>query len=394
MLTIVKVAKNGYFYPGANRLYRLFMPGPLAIKIKQEIYRQGPISFARFMELALYTPGLGYYIADWPKFGRAGDFITAPEISTLYSYSIAKQCQQVFESMPGDVLEFGAGTGMMAAQILQELEEKANLPHCYYIMEISSDLRARQKQTLQKHVPHLLSKVKWLNTLNNFQLKGVIIANEVLDAFPVHRFKFTKGRLQEYFVSLEADEFVLVLSDPLREVKDYIDAIKLPYQEGYESECNLLLLDWVKTISEILTKGLCLLIDYGFPRHEYYHPDRNTGTLMCHYRHQAHDNPLINIGKQDITAHIDFTAIAEAATHYNLLLSGFTNQASFLISCGMIEAVQNKPKSGQEYWNLVNEIKLLTSPNEMGELFKVMALTKELDYSLLGFRERNICEKL
>jgi SAM-dependent MidA family methyltransferase len=380
--------------PYWRNLYRLLMADPLAMKIKQEIHRQGPISFARFMELALYAPGLGYYVADWPKIGQEGDFTTGPEISTLYSYCIAKQCQQVFESMPGSILEFGAGTGMMAAQILQELEKRATLPHCYYIMEISGDLRARQKKTLQKHVPHLLSNVKWLNTLNDFQLKGVILANEVLDAFPVHRFKFTEGRLQEYFVSLEADEFILVLSDPLTEVKDYIEAIKLPYQEGYESECNLLLLDWVKTISRILTRGLCLLIDYGFPRHEYYHPDRNTGTLMCHSRHQAHDNPLLNIGRQDITAHIDFTAIAEAATRYNLLLSGFATQASFLISCGMIEALQNKSQSRQGYWNLVNEVKLLTSPNEMGELFKVMALTKELDYPLLGFRERNICEKL
>ena len=360
--------------------------------IKQEILCNGPITFARFMELALYAPGLGYYAAGLQKFGREGDFTTAPEISALYSYCLAKQCQQILINCPGDILEFGAGTGIMAADILLRLEELGTLPNHYYILEISADLKERQRNTINARAPHLRHKVKWLKTLKNFALQGVMIANEVLDAFPVHRFCYDNATLYEFFVVQADNDFAFELKTPTTSLKQHIQNINIDFSDGYESECNLLILGWLQSLSEVLRKGVLLLIDYGFPRHEYYHPDRNRGTLMCHYHHHAHDNPLIQVGMQDITAHVDFTCVAEAGVCAGMSLLGFTNQANFLLSCGMIQELQRQPE--EQYSKLANEVKVLTSPNEMGELFKVMALTKNLNTPLLGFSLRNMCERL
>ncbi len=359
--------------------------------IKQEILANGPISFAHFMEQVLYAPGLGYYSGDRPKFGQFGDFTTAPEFSILYSNCIARQCHQVLENSGEAILEFGAGTGVMAAQILKKLEIDRALPKKYYIMEVSRSLQTKQRETLQHQVPHLIHLVEWLATLEGLVLDGVVIANEVLDAFPIHRFKFQDNQLFELFVDVLDDQCRYVLLKPGQAVEQYIKKLNLPYQEGYESECNLLLFDWVKAVSKVLRKGLCLIIDYGFPRHEYYHSERNQGTLMCHYRHQAHSNPLIHLGEQDITSHIDFTAVAEAAIAANFAVANFTNQAGFLISCGIAEELQ---KQEENYFQLANQIKVLTSPNEMGELFKVMALTQNIDYPLIGFSLLDIREKL
>lgn len=363
----------------------------LAAKIKHEIDRHGPINFARFMELALYAPGLGYYAAGLSKIGKAGDFSTAPEISSLYSKCLAKQCYQVLQSCKGDILEFGAGTGKMACDILLELERMQCLPRNYFILEVSADLKERQKIHITSHAPHLIDRVIWIESLADFKLEGIILANEVIDAFPVRRFKMEDG-LKEFYVGVKKEEFAIELKTPTQELQNYIEDLQIEFAEGYESECNLLIQPWISSLSESLFKGVILLIDYGFPRHEYYHEDRNRGTLMCHYQHQTHTDPLTLVGLQDITAHVDFTAVAEAALHANLEVTGFTNQASFLLACGIIDELQKE--SEEKYSKLANEVKVLTSINEMGELFKVMALSKNVDLPLQGFSLRNMCERL
>ncbi|NNG14595.1 MAG: SAM-dependent methyltransferase, partial [Gammaproteobacteria bacterium] len=313
-------------------------PGPeatahserLQALIKAEIQAQaGSIPFARFMELALYAPGLGYYSGGLHKFGREGDFTTAPEISALFSQSLAVQCAQVLESLGhADVLEAGAGSGIMAAGILAELERLGQLPDRYYILELSGELRQRQQQTLQDKVPHLLEKVQWLDALPVSGFRGVIIGNELLDAMPVQIFRIEDGEVRELHVEAEGEGFAYkakpAAEDLIKAVRQIETQLGEPFAEGYESEINLAAQGWLHSISEIMEQGLLLFIDYGFPRHEFYHPQRSGGTLMCHYRHQAHPDPMVLVGLQDITAHVDFTAMAETAQACGLDVMGFT----------------------------------------------------------------------
>jgi SAM-dependent MidA family methyltransferase len=331
----------------------------------------GKIPFARFMELALYAPGLGYYTAGAQKFGEQGDFVTAPEISPLFAQCLARQCQQVLEQLEdGVILELGAGSGVMACDLLLALEQLACLPKQYLILEVSAELRERQRLYLAKKIPHLFNHIVWLDALPAEPIRGVIVANEVLDAMPVHLFCLTEtGDTQEIYVVREQDNFVW------------------EQEGGYTFEKNLMLPAWIKSISDCLTQGLILLIDYGFPSHEYYHPDRTSGTLMCHYRHHAHTDPLILVGLQDITAHVDFTAVAEAAVATNLQVAGFATQAAFLLNCGLLNLVVDRVSDNIKQRVLSNQqIQKLTSPAEMGELFKVIALTRDLDeIELLGF---------
>lgn len=357
-------------------------------------HSDGAISFARYMELALYAPGLGYYSAGLRKFGAAGDFITAPEISPLFSRCLARQCQQVLEVMEGgDILEFGAGTGSMAAEILRTLADRDCLPERYLILDISADLREVQYQTLQQQVPELLERVQWLNTLPD-RFNGVVLANELLDAMPVHRLGFNTKQLCEYRVTqLSPQGGFSWQQQPLADgrLRQQLEAIIAEqgantFVEGYISEINLNAQDWLRSLAAIIEQGLILLIDYGFPRHEYYHHERYQGTLMCHYRHRAHDDPLILPGLQDITAHVDFTAIAETAVANGLAVDGYTTQAHFLLSVGLPELLEQAmgEKLSQQI-TLNQQVKKLTLPHEMGELFKVIALTKELDIPLWGF---------
>lgn len=359
----------------------------LKAMIKEEIKAKGPMPFAVFMERALYAPGLGYYSAGATKFDKEGDFTTAPEISPLYSRCVARQCQQIIEETQGDILECGAGTGIMAATILLELEQLGALPNNYFILEVSADLKERQQRLIQEKAPHLFHQVKWLDDLAQFHMQGIIIANEVMDAFPVHLFKQEVSGIRELYVQLVGEEFSFMLGSPQPELINYLQSLEWQFPEGYQSECNLFIRGWIKSLSQALEKGAILLMDYGFPRSEYYHRDRSSGTLMCHYRHEAHIDPLINVGLQDITAHVDFTLVAEAAESAGLSLSGFTNQASFLLSCGLTDLLSQE--SSESYMKLANQVKILTSPNEMGELIKVIALTKNMDSSLLGFYMRN-----
>ena len=359
--------------------------------ISTEIRQQGPIPFARYMQLALYAPGLGYYSAGAQKFGPAGDFVTAPEISPLFSQCVARQCHQVLNELHGgDILELGAGSGVMAVELLRELERQQQLPAHYFILEVSADLRQRQQQLLKNEIPQLFSIVKWLDRLPE-RFTGVMLGNEVLDAMPVHKFYIEDG-VQEFYVDLKDNEFVWHLSTP--STLELIKQVEsMAFETEYESEINLLAAPWLSSLADVLEEGLILLIDYGFPRHEYYHPQRNEGTLMCHYRHRAHDNPLIYPGIQDITAHVDFTLLAEVAMENELTISGFVHQAGFLLNCG-IDSLIPKTEDVEVHYKFAQQIKRLTLPSEMGELFKAIAFTKNYSSPLIGFSAMSQLERL
>lgn len=346
-------------------------------------HHQGSIDFAQFMALALYAPGLGYYAAGTRKFGEDGDFVTAPEISPLFSRCLARQCQQVLAQTGGVILEFGAGSGTMAADILSELEQLDSLPSQYLIMEVSADLRQRQRETIEQKIPQLVDRVQWLEQLPE-QFHGVVVANEVLDAMPVQRFRVEADGISRAMVRHDASGFHW--SYQPWAVDAQLAEITRTLPTGYESEINTHITPWLATLTERMTQGAVLLIDYGFPRHEFYHPQRDTGTLMCHYRHRAHVDPLILPGLQDITAHVDFTAVAEAAVAAGFDVSGYTNQAYFLLALGLTELVAEiNPADTRTQIILAQQIKKLTLPSEMGELFKVIGLTKDCDLPLRGF---------
>ncbi len=354
------------------------------------IDQNGPLSFYQYMQQALYAPGLGYYSAGATKFGKAGDFTTAPELSPAFGQSIAQQCGEVFKDINSPViLELGAGSGALAVSLLKQLQDMDQLPEHYYILDVSADCRQRQHQRLQEQAPDLLSRVTWLNHLPQQALEGVILANEVLDAMPVHKFRYTHNCLEEYHVTHQQQQLTWEISPCTNDaLRTAVDNLNITSDRPYESEINLALPAWITSLSNCLSQGLILLIDYGFPRQEYYFPERHMGTLMCHYQHRAHDNPLIYPGIQDITAHVDFTAVAEAAFTNELTVAGYTHQAAFLASCGIHDLIQ------QHQTLNTSTIHTLLHPSEMGELFKCIALTRHLDKPLLGFHLLNQVERL
>lgn len=357
----------------------------LVDRIRIEIKTAGDsISFARYMELALYAPVLGYYASGAQKFGAGGDFVTAPELGSIFARCLARQCAPVLALTNGDVLEAGAGSGALAAELLLEMERVGQLPAHYFILELSTALRALQADTLRARAPHLLAHVAWLDTLPAGGFRGLILGNELLDALPVERFRLRAGHAVQIGVGLEHDRLAWKETAPDAKMQERLAPLALP--EGYESEIGLAAEGWVRSAADALEHGVLLLIDYGFPRAEFYHPQRDRGTLMCHYRHRTHADPLILTGLQDITAHIDFTAIAAAGTAAGLELLGYTSQAMFLLGCGLDEVVA--PLSGDDpraHLTVTNEIKKLTLPQEMGELFKVIALGRGFHAPLRGF---------
>lgn len=365
----------------------------LTEQIKQQIDKQGGlISFREFMALCLYTPNLGYYTSTNPIFGQDGDFITAPTLSPLFGATIANQIADLFTEQY-NILEFGAGNGKLALDVLQRLQALDALPEQYFILELSAHLQVLQQQTLKAY-PELYQRCHWLTALPTTPIKGIVLANEVLDAMPVNLFRIGEQQIvEEGFVAFEQDKFICRwLPAENLTIKQALTDIE-PLPVGYQSEVNLSIKPWLASISHILQQGLVLLIDYGFAKREYYHPDRHTGTLMCHFQHKAHPDPFIHIGQQDITAHVDFTAVADAAFEEGFSISGYTNQAAFLISNGIVELSQTLVEADRLKAN--NAIKTLTMPQEMGELFKVMALTKALgETDLKGFSLMDMCHKL
>ena len=363
--------------------------------IKERITEQGgAISFHDYMQLALHAPGLGYYSAGSRKLGKEGDFITAPETSPLFSRCLARAIQPLLETLPQrNVFEVGAGSGVMAAGVLDELAALNSAPQSYTILELSADLKQRQRETLKRHA----SLVNWQDSLpENFT--GIVLANELLDAMPVHRVVWAQGKLQEYYVAWKDGRFVWQtgeLSNPRLQTRfDEIISRLGELPDGYVTEINLAAEDWINTMATNLQQGMLLLIDYGFARHEFYHPQRVHGTLMCHYRHRAHDNPLILVGLQDITAHVDFTAIADSALAANMQVGGYTTQAHFLLGSGLTELLAESEGDAVQQLEMANQVKRLTLPQEMGELFKVMALTRNFPVNMPGFMLRDLRNSL
>lgn len=366
----------------------------LAYLIQRAIENAGGwISFAEYMQFALYATAHGYYSGGSQKFGDfkngGGDFVTAPQISPLFAQAITKQIAQVLVETDGDILELGAGTGKLAADILLtllqlEADFKA-LPRQYFILEVSDHLRQVQLETLQKRLPtELMQRVVWLNCLPK-TFNGAVIGNEVLDAIPVHLIHNTAEGLYARGVAFDEKNFVFkdrTLTD--QHLLEIVNKLNLP--ECYLTEICPAASGLIASLASMLEHGIILMIDYGFAAREYYHPQRNQGTLMCHYQHYAHIDPLINVGLQDITAHVDFTSIAYAGFNHGLLLSGFCSQAQFLMNCGILDLMsQVLPNDMGRYAPLAAAAQKLLSPAEMGDLFKVIALSKNFEAPLLGF---------
>ena len=358
------------------------------------------ISFARFMEMALYEPGLGYYSGGASKFGEAGDFVTAPEISSLFSRCLAGQCQQILrELLQPSILELGPGSGVMACDLLQALEQKNCLPEKYFMLELSADLKQRQQQLVVKKIPHLANRVFWLDHLPEQPFTGLILGNEVLDAMPVYRLIKKNGGFSELCAGITDDEFSWFHRFPEEQIITLIN--KLPGEitqdlsEGYVTEINLQIRPWLKSFADILARGVMLFIDYGYTRRDYYHPQRTGGTLLCHYRHHVHDNPFLYPGLQDITASVDFTLVAEAAVETGLKVRGYTTQAHFLLDSGLDELInQSHLTRVSDQAELGRQARILMMPGEMGERFKVMALAKDFNVPLAGFQSFDLRSRL
>jgi SAM-dependent MidA family methyltransferase len=356
----------------------------------------GWMDFRTYMNLALYAPGLGYYSAGARKFGAAGDFITAPEVAPVFSRCLGVQCADVLRTLGADsrVLELGAGSGVMAAELLLELERRDALPAEYLILDISADLRERQRETIAARASHLLARVRWLDMLPE-PFVGMIVANEVLDALAVERFAIRDGEVHALGVVYDYGRLTLAevragsrLTQAVRAIEQDIGR---PLPDGYESEVCVGLDDWMGSIMACLERGVALFIDYGLPRREYYAAERSTGTLLCHFRHRFHDDALDRLGLQDITAWVDFTAVAAAAEAAGCEVAGYTTQAHWLIDCGLGEFVANVETLGLvERLNLSRQAMVLTLPGEMGERFKAIALAKGYDAPLRGFATRDL----
>lgn len=344
----------------------------LAELIRGEIAAAGGwLPFARYMELALYAPGLGYYSAGAAKFGAAGDFVTAPELSPLFGRVLARQSAPVLAETGGGMLELGAGSGRLAVDAWRELERLGVLPEHYAILDVSGDLRERQRAIFAAEAPALLERARWLDVLPE-RLRGVVLANEVLDAIPVHRVAWREEGIFEQGVEA-AEEGFRWAERPAGGV--LLNAARaLPVAPEYASELNLAAPALVRTLGERLEAGMLLFVDYGFGRREFYHPQRSGGTLLCHYRHHVHDDPFFLPGLQDITAHVDFTAVAEAGVGVGLDLLGYTSQARFLLDGGLLALLGETDAADPAYAPLAAGAQKLLSPAEMGELFKVIGL--------------------
>ena len=349
----------------------------------------GDIPFSSYMETVLHAPGLGYYRAGWRTFGAGGDFVTAPELSPLFASAVARQVEQVLTSIGArEVIEVGAGSGTMAAQMLADLSPGGDVR--YRILEPSGALAARQRETISARAPGALSSVSWLDALPEHGFRGVVLANEVVDALPVERFEVSADGVIAHRVGFEHGRPVWRSRPAEPWLAEAVESIqhelgrRLPV--GYVSEIGPARCAWTASVAERMECGLLLLMDYGFPRRELYHPDRRDGTLRCHFRHRRHDDPLVLCGLQDITAHVDFTALARAS---GLDVAGFTTQGAFLLGCGLLDLVAGVVPGSPEYVGLTAQIKRITLPGEMGEAVKVMALTRGIEVPLIGFSGRD-----
>lgn len=347
----------------------------------------GWLSFAEYMTDVLYAPELGYYAAGARKFGAAGDFVTAPELTALFGQALASQVAQLLHHSAPNMLEVGAGSGRLAADLLLALEAMDALPTQYAILDLSADLRARQRETIAQAAPHLLSRVIWLDRLPE-HFSGVVLANELLDAMPAHIVVWEESGVAERGVIVDADGRFAWETRPakgalLAAAEEIREQCQLP--PGFESEISLAVRAWSAEWGHRLEKGAVLLLDYGFPRREFYHAQRGRGTLMCHYRHHAHPDPFYLPGLQDVTVHVDFTSVIAAAHGQGLDLLGYTSQGQFLLNCGILDRLGAIPAASTDYIRATGAVNTLIMPHEMGELFKVIALGQGIDETLIGF---------
>ncbi len=350
----------------------------------------GWLCFERFMDLALYAPGLGYYSAGARKLGEGGDFTTAPEVSPLFGACVARQCAQVLTALgTGSILEIGAGSGRLAVDVLSRLEALEELPARYMILEISADLRERQRRRLEQYLPHLLERVEWLDRSPEQPFEGVVLANEVLDALPIVRFRWHRDRVEELGVVMHDGGFAW---EPRPASAAATAACRRlaeaggDWDEGYVSEYCPRLAAWTRSVTDCLRAGAALWFDYGLPRSQYYLPERHEGTLLCHFRHRVHGDPFLYPGLQDITAWVDYTALAEASRDSGFTVAGFTTQSFFLAGLAVDQEMRALAlDDANAFARLANQARQLMMPGEMGERFKAMAWLRGLDLRLSGF---------
>ena len=382
----------------------------LSAKIQAEILKHdGKIPFSQFMQMALYEPGLGYYQNNLHKFGEKGDFVTAPEMGHHFAKCLARSVRQFFlqssqtkpsQTQPSQaesnqteqsvLLEIGAGSGILAVNLLTELERLDALPAQYLILEPSAQLQSQQKSLLKRNLPNYFSNIEWINQLPE-KLHGLILANEVLDAIPCERVKRVDGQWLKLGVTYDNGEFVDCLM-PLTDGEKLpsqltIKGAQEPYQDDYTTEYRPLVKGWIKALANSLNKGAILLVDYGYSESEFYHPQRVQGSLSCFINHHWHFQPLQYIGLQDITAHVDFTQIAKVADEIELKISGYTTQAGFLLENGITEISDetSENESPEQRYQRSQELQKLLMPGQMGEVIKVILLSKNLESEIKGF---------
>lgn len=361
--------------------------------IQNEIQEKGDIPFSRFMELALYAPNLGYYANGRLKIGQAGDFITAPTLSSLFAQTLAQQLKPLLPEVGGVIYEFGAGTGVLAADLLNALESSL---HTYYIVEVSAQLSEQQRQHIAEYAPEFLDKVVWLAQLPE-QFEGILIGNEVLDAMPIERIRHNESnKWQRAYVSQEIDEFILKYQETDDENIVQAALQYFPDNTPYTSELHLTQYAFIQTLAQKLTRGAMIWIDYGFDAAQYYHPQRNDGTLIGHHQHHSIHDPFYRVGLSDLTSHVNFSDIADAACTNGLDLIGYTTQANFLFNLGILERLgQQYPEADSvEYIRAAAAVHQLTAQHEMGELFKVIAFGKNISVDWQGFLMGDMCHKL
>jgi SAM-dependent MidA family methyltransferase len=363
----------------------------------------GWLGFEQFMDVALYAPGLGYYSGGAQKLGKAGDFTTAPEISSLFGRCVALQCAEVFRALHApSILEIGAGSGRLAADILMRLEELGQLPKNYWILEVSADLRERQQAFLRalltERLPHVLQRVGWLDRPPEESFDGIVLANEVLDALPVARFRWRASGVDELGVGIDEGDFAWVArpaNPAMAQACRRLYEASGGWDEGYSSEYCPRTLAWTRAVTQSLRTGAVLWFDYGLPRAEYYLPERHEGTLVCHYRHRASSDPFVHVGLQDITAWVDFTLVAEASREAGFDLAGFTTQAHFLAGVGIDREMRLAAGDDENrFARLAHQARQLMLPGEMGERFKAMVWLRGLDMPLSGFSLLDLRDRL
>jgi SAM-dependent MidA family methyltransferase len=357
----------------------------------------GWLPFDRFMAAALYAPGLGYYAAGAHKLGVGGDFVTAPELSPVFGRCLGSECGRILRALDGgDILEIGAGTGALAEQVMHTLAEADALPAHYWILETSPDLRQRQHSRLDRLPPEWRSRIAWLDAPPAAAFRGVILANEVIDALPIARIRGSTTGLQEVGVVREG----ATLRDASRPVSAAVRAcvqqrgISLAAEQDAEVCC--LLSDWVDEVTRSLSRGVALFIDYGDVRSRLYAADRAHGTLVAFHRHRIHNDPYIHLGLQDLTAWVDFTAVAEAGAAAGFEVAGYTTQSCFLLGCGFERHLAAyKAQLDADHEPLAARAALrLVLPHDMGERFKCIALSRDYEFELAGFSVRDFTDQL